>query len=92
MREVTPDEADCLGLDEKRQLNASLPAGWEAPKNYEEPTPLPPGEVPTEPPWEPEEPSRDDVDIGTDAVEQENSVINRNRRTIKFVEETWREY
>ena len=35
-----------------------------------QPGPPPPVKVPTEPPREPEEPSRYDLDIGMDAVEQ----------------------
>ena len=38
------------------------------------PGPPPPEEVPTEPPREPEEPSRDDLNIGMDAVEQMTSL------------------
>ena len=74
LRGVTPDEADCLALDERRQLDELLRAAREVPENYEDLTsqlgPPPPVEVPTEPPREPEEPSRDDLDIGMDAVEQ----------------------
>ena len=32
-RGVTPDEADCLGLDERRQLDELLGAGREVPEN-----------------------------------------------------------
>ena len=54
LRGVTPDEADCLGLDERRQLDELLRAAREVPENYEDltsqPGPRPPVEVPTEPP------------------------------------------
>ena len=60
LRGVTPDEADSLGLDERRQLGELLPAVREVPDNYEDltsqPGPSPPAEVPTEPPMEPKEP------------------------------------
>ena len=58
MRGVTPDEAECLGLDERRQLDELLRAAQEVPSV----------EVPTDPPREPEEPSRDDP-VGMEAVE-----------------------
>ena len=74
LRGVTLDEADCLGLDERRQLDELLRAAREVPENYEDltsqPGPPPPVEVSTEAPREPEEPSRDGLDIGMDAVEQ----------------------
>ena len=67
LRGVTPDESDCLGLDERRQLDELLRVAREAPENYEnmtsQPGPSPPAEVP-------DEPSRDDLDIGMNAVEQ----------------------
>ena len=65
LRGVTPDEADCLGLDERRQLDELLWAAREAPENYEDLTsqPGPPQ------PEEPAEPSRDDLDIGIQAVD-----------------------
>ena len=73
-RGVTPNEADCLGLDERRQLDELLRAAREVPENCADLTsqsgPPPPVGVPTEPPREPEEPSRDDLDSGMDAVEQ----------------------
>ena len=97
LRGVTPDEADCLGLDERRQLDELL-----RPENFEDLTsqPGPPVEVPTDPRREPEAPSHDNLDIGMEAVEpmtpleeaKENRVINRHRRAINFVEETWREH
>ena len=68
-RGVTPDEADCFGLDERRQLDELLRAAREVPENYEDltsqPGPTPSVEVPTDPP----EPSRDDMDIGMEVVE-----------------------
>ena len=74
LRAVTPDEAGCLGFDERRQLNELLRAAREVPENYEDltsqPGPPPPVENPKEPPREAEEPSRDDLDIGMDAVKQ----------------------
>ena len=70
---VTLDEADCLGLDERRQLDELLRAAREVPENYEDLTsqPGPPHQwrVPTDPPREPEEPSRDDLHIDMEAVE-----------------------
>ena len=56
--------------------------------------PAPLVEVPTEPPRELDEPSRDDLDDGIDTGGQsilpeepgETSVINRKRRGIKFVD------
>ena len=73
LRGVTPDEADCLGLDERTQLHELRRTAQELPENYEDltsqPGPPPPVEGPTKPPGEPEEPSRDDLDIGMDAVE-----------------------
>ena len=75
---VTPDEADCLGLNERRQLDELLQAAREVPENYEDltsqPGPPPPVEVPTELPREPAEPSRDDLDIGREAVEPKTPV------------------
>ena len=71
---VTPDEADCLGLDERRQSDELLRAAQEVPGNYKDltsqPGPPPPVEVPTEPRREPEQLSHDDLEIGMDAVEQ----------------------
>ena len=70
---VTPDEADCLGLDGRRQLDELLQADREVPENYKDLTsqfgPSPSVEVPTDPTGEPAEPSRDDWDIGTEAFE-----------------------
>ena len=67
LRGVTPDKADCLDLDERRQPR-------EVPENYEDfasQPGLPPSlEVPTDPPRGSVEPSRGDVDIGMKAVEQ----------------------
>ena len=95
LRGVTPDEADCLGLDERRQLDELL-----RPENFEDFTsqPGPPVGTSTDPRREPEAPSHDNLDIGMEAVEpmtpleeaRENRVINRHRRAINFVEETWR--
>ena len=72
-RGVTPDEADCVGLDEIGQLHELLRVAREVPENYEDfisrPGPPPPEEGRTKPPREPEEPSRDDLDIGMDAAE-----------------------
>ena len=68
------DEADCLGLDERRQLDDLLKAVQEVSENYEDltsqPGPSQPAEVPTEPPREPEEPSHDDLDDGMGAGDQ----------------------
>ena len=87
--ETRQTKADCLSL-ERRQLDELLKAAREVRENYEDltsqPGPPPPLEVTTEPPREPEEPSRDDLDIGLDAVDQmtpfgrsrRNSVITRN--------------
>ena len=73
LRGVTPNEADCLGLDERKQLHELLRAAQEVPKNYEDltsqPGPPQPVERPTKPPGKPEESSRDDLDIGMDEVE-----------------------
>ena len=73
-REVTPDEADCLGLDHRRPSDELLKAAREVPENYDDLTsqPGPPQlvEVPTEPQREPEEPSHGDLDVGIDAIEQ----------------------
>ena len=65
LRGVTPDEADRLGLGEGRLLDELLWAVQEVPENFEDLTPQlgPPVEVPTDPTREPEEPSRDDLDI-----------------------------
>ena len=67
LRGVTPDEADRLGLNERRQLQ-------QVPENYEDltsqPCAWPTAEVPTEPPKEPEEPSRDDLDDGLGTGDQ----------------------
>ena len=41
LRGVTPDEADCLGLDEKRQLDELLLAAREVPANCEDLTSQP---------------------------------------------------
>ena len=71
-RGVTPDEADCLCFDERIPLDELLRAARE--RKLQVLTSQigrpPPVEVPTEPPMGPEEPSRDDVDIGMDVVEQ----------------------
>ena len=71
---VTPDEADRLGTDGRRQLDELLKAAQEVPENFEDLTsqlgPEPPVEVPTEPPREPEEPSRDDLDDGMETGDQ----------------------
>ena len=71
LRGITPDEADRLGTDERRQLDELLRAVQEVPENCEDvtsqPGPPPPVEVPTEPPREPEELSRDDLDDGMDS-------------------------
>ena len=69
LRGVTPDGADRLGIDERRQLDELLPAAREVPENCEDLGPPPPVEVPTDPPGEPAEPSRDDLDIGIEALE-----------------------
>ena len=65
LRGVTPDEADCLGIDESRQLDELLKAAQKVPENYvdltSQPGPSPPAEIPTEPSREPEEPSHDDL-------------------------------
>ena len=49
LRGVTPDEADRLGLDERRQLDELLRAAQEVPENFEDltskPGPPPPVEV-----------------------------------------------
>ena len=72
-RGVTPDEADCLGLDERRHFDELLWAAREVPEKYEDLTshlgPRPSVEVPTDPPGEPAEPSRDVLDVGMEAVE-----------------------
>ena len=74
LRGVTPDESDRLGIDERRQLDELLRAAREVPESFEDltsqPGPPPSAEVPTDPPREPEEPLRDDLDIGMEAVEQ----------------------
>ena len=41
LRGVTPDEADRLGLDERRQLDELLRAAQEVPENYEDLTSQP---------------------------------------------------
>ena len=74
LRGVTPDESDRLGIDERRQLNELLRAARELPESYDDltsqPGPPPSVEVSTDSPKEPEEPLRDGLDIGTEAVEQ----------------------
>ena len=73
-----------------------LPAAREVPENCEDLGLPPPVEVPTDPPGEPAEPSRDDLDIGIEAVEpitsfgrsKRNRGIHRSRRATNFVEET----
>ena len=73
LRGVTLDEADRLGLDERRQLEELLKAPCEVPKVCEDWASQrrlpPPVEIPTEPPREPKETVRDDLDIGMDAIE-----------------------
>ena len=70
LRGVTLDESDRLGINERRQLDELLKAAQEVPETFEDltsqPGPPPSVEVPTEP----EEPSRDDLDIGMEAAEQ----------------------
>ena len=60
------------------QLDELLRAAREVPENHEDltsqPGPPQPVEVPTEPPRKPEEPSRDDLDTGMDAVKQMTSL------------------
>ena len=67
LRGVPPDEANCLDLDEGRQLAELLRPAQEVPENYEDVTSQPGSppqmEVPTEAPGEPE-------DIGMEAVEK----------------------
>ena len=78
-RESCPDEADRLGIDEKRTVWTSCSGA--------RPPPPPVEKLP----WEPEEPSRDDPDIGLDAVEQttplegagETASINPKSLTVK---------
>ena len=41
LRGVTQDEADCLGLDERRELDELLRAAQEVPENYEDSTSQP---------------------------------------------------
>ena len=74
-----------------------LRAAQEVPENFEDltsqPGPSPPAEVPTEPLREPKEPSRDDLDVGMEAIDpvggsKRNQIIKGNRRAINFVEET----
>ena len=61
-----------MGLGEGRLLDELLWAVQEVPENFEDLTsrPGPPVEVPTDPTREPEEPSRDGLDIGMDVVKQ----------------------
>ena len=99
LRGVTPDEADCSGLDERRQLDELLRAAREVPESYEDLTsqsgPSPPVEVPTEPPREPEEPSRVDLVIGMDAVEQMTPLEGEGETASSTEirgEGTWSEY
>ena len=68
LRGVTPDEADRQGLDERRQLEELLKAACLKTVSSQ-PGPPPPVEIPTEPPREPEETVRDDLDIVMDAIE-----------------------
>ena len=66
LREVTPDEAECSGFHQRRQLDEE--------DLTSQPGPPPSVEVPAESPIEPVEPSRDDLDIGMDAVEQRTNL------------------
>ena len=78
LRGVTPDEADRVGLDERRQSDELLRAVQEV---FEKLRGLDisslPVEDPTEPPREPEEPSRDDLDDGMETGGQ--SIVRKNR-------------
>ena len=73
LRGVTPDDADCLGLDERRELDELPRAARDVPENHGDLTPQhgrpPQAVIPTEPPRESEEPARDILDIGMDAIE-----------------------
>ena len=72
LRGVTPDEADRQGLDERRELEELLKAACEVHNEdlTSQPGRPPPVEIPTEPPREPEETVRNDLDIGMDAMNQ----------------------